>query len=108
MAGPGLEMMQTTKGGTVLSVMASPDINVISAAIVTTGGITARSGTTPGTGNITFVYYDTDTQVLTQTGDSTTIYSISSTTGGVPQDTYVMVGKDVNGIWWLISVDCGN
>ncbi len=100
----GLDIHQTS-GGTVIAVTESSDL---SPGIVSAGqDITARVGTTPGTGTVDLYDLD-DSGILTNSGEVVTVYSISSTTGGVPTGTYVMVSEDGQGNWWLISVDCGN
>lgn len=72
----------------------------------TTSTITARSGTTVGSGTVDF--YQRVGTTLTATGLSTTVYSYSSTTGGVASGQYGWAQQDEVGDWWLISVDCGN
>ncbi len=72
---------------------------------VTSGTITARSGTTPGTGNVT--PYGWDGTSLVTMGTTIPVYSISSTTGGIPTNTYCIVLK-IFGAYWIITADCGN
>jgi hypothetical protein len=72
---------------------------------VTDGTITARSGTTPGTGNVTL--YGWNGSALVSIGQDVVVWSISSTTGGIPTGTYCIVLR-IYDAYWLISVDCGN
>lgn len=80
---------------------------------LTSGTITARSGTTAGTGT---AYTVTDKAgVLTVNNGSggaptitLTVYSLSSTTAGIPTNTYVWIALSPSGAWWITTVDCGN
>ncbi len=101
----GLDIHQTS-GGTVIAVDEST-LPKLTVGKVDGGGITARVGTTPGTGTVSF-YQLNDSGVLEDSGDGDTVYSISSTTGGIPSGTYVMCEQDVNDDYWVVSVDCGN
>ncbi len=104
-AGPGLVMRQSTKGGTVISLSAT--FVTIAPGIVGMAGITARSGTTPGSGDVGVYTLLASGPTIVATGNTVTVYSISSTSGGVAASTYVMIGLDQAGVWWLLSVDCG-
>ncbi len=101
----GLDIHQTS-GGTVIAVDEST-LPKLTVGIVDTGGITARAGTTPGSGPVVF-YQLNDSGVLENSGDGETVYSISSTTGGIPAGTYIMCAQDANDDYWVVSVDCGN
>jgi TctA family transporter len=73
--------------------------------VVATGGITARSGSTPGSGNVTLQTWDGT--ALASLGITKKAYSISSTTGGIPSGTYCIILR-ICSAHWLISLDCGN
>ena len=79
----------------------------------TDGTITARSGTTPGTGTVYLVVYDgTVLQIQNGTGGNPTVtqavLNFSSTTGGIPTGTYVWIEPDPGSNWFITAVDCGN
>jgi len=99
----GLDISQS-QGGTSLRVR--PPTNRYLG--VTSGTITARSGTTPGTGTVTLYLYSTSAGTVGTSGVNVTVYNFSSTTGGIATSTYVWVEQDVDGNWWITSVDCGN
>ncbi len=102
----GIEVLRTP-GGTTLAV--SNQGNSLSVGIVDTGGITARSGTTPGVGSVDLYWLNNATPRIFVTRNITvTCYSISSTTGNVPAGPYVMDEQDDLGDWYLVSIDCGN
>jgi hypothetical protein len=100
-ADPPLEIVNT--GGGMLLRLAGPLFGVHIG--VTNGAITARSGGTPGTGNVTIQTWNGT--ALASLGVDVKAYSISSTTGGIPSGTYCIVLR-ICGSYWLISVDCGN
>ncbi len=72
----------------------------------TNGTITARSGTTLGTGTV-FLLNVVGT-AITVTTDTLSVVNYSSTTGGIPDAIYVFVQDDGFGNWSITSVDCGN
>ena len=72
---------------------------------VGSGGISARASATPGSGTVDLMTYNGST--LVSFGASVTALSISSTTGGIPEGTYCIVLR-IFGVFWLVSVDCGN
>ncbi len=79
----------------------------------TDGTISARVGTTPGTGGVFIVIYDGSVyQIQNGSGGNPTItqavLNFSSTTGGIPSGTYCWIGLASDGQWEIISVDCGN
>ncbi len=74
---------------------------------VTNGTITARSGTTPGAGNVHLADYD-GTILVVDTSEDVPVLYISSTTGGIPTGIYVQIAQDAAGNNWIVSVDCGN
>jgi phosphoribulokinase len=68
-------------------------------------GIAARSGTTLGSGTVTF-YGVTDGGVLTATTETATAYNI--TQSAVVGNTYVVVGREFRTNKWIVIVeDCG-
>lgn len=79
--------------------------------VVTSGTITARSGTTPGSGTAIVQTWNGTVLANLQSASSTNVtipvLSISSTTGGIPTSTYC-VALRIAGAYWIISVDCGN
>ncbi len=75
---------------------------------LTTSTISARSGTTPGHGNVLLYLLDTTGPSIASTGTTVVAYNISSTSGGIPNNTYVLVSKDTNGNYWVTTADCGN
>ena len=101
----------------------------IAPGIVGSGGITAASYNTgsctnsgtkkkflPGSGEVyPFVQPDagsTDAEngckVADTSEDSITALSISTTTGGIPANTLILMQQDNDGNWWICSADCGN
>ncbi len=72
---------------------------------VTDEAITARSGTTPGTGTVSLYYRDVDTGVLTDSGNDVEAYNISQTAVG--SGSYVTILQDNYGSYWVIVEDCG-
>ncbi len=78
--------------------------------VLTDGTISARVGTTPGTGTaIIQTFNGTILANLQKSGTNVTtkVYSISSTTGGIPTGVYG-IALLIFGVYWLITVDCGN
>jgi len=73
---------------------------------ITDGSISARSGTTPGSGTVFDVSYNGTVLVTATT--TKTVGNFSSTTGGIPTGTYVWIEQDPQGAWWITAVDCGN
>lgn len=99
---PPLEMIWTALGPLVR--LAGPLFGVY-VGVVASGGISARSSGTPGTGNVTIQTWNGT--ALASLGITVVAKSISSTTGGIPSGTYCIVLR-ICGAYWLISVDCGN
>ena len=73
--------------------------------VVATGGITARAGTTPGTGTVN-VYHVNDSGVLAHYNSQTiTVYNLSS--AAIVADKYVMCKRDyVSWKWFVDFEDC--
>lgn len=70
----------------------------------TTGGISARSGTTAGTGTID-VYYRTQAGALTDTGENLAVYNIAD--AAVGSSSYVMVKRSaMSGYWYVDFAEC--
>lgn len=70
----------------------------------TTGGISARTGTTAGTGTID-VYYKTQAGVLTDTGENLAVYNIAD--AAVGSSSYVMVKRSaMSGFWYVDFAEC--
>lgn len=67
-----------------------------------TSDITARSGTTTGSGTVD-LYLD-DTGTLTTT--SVEVDLLSDFAAIVSNGTWVIVGQHPDGSWWLVSADC--
>jgi hypothetical protein len=98
----GLAMLQTPTA-TVLRLANSVSFGQL---VVTDGTITARVGTTAGTGTVFATTFNGTT--ITTTGVEFTVYSYSSTTGGIPTGSYCWMTPDEAGYLWVVSVDCGN
>jgi hypothetical protein len=100
-ADPPLEIVNT--GGGMMLRLAGM---LFSVYIVTANGtITARVGTTPGTGNATIQTWNGT--ALASLGVDKKVYSISSTTGGIPTGTWGIMLR-ICGSYWFITLDCGN
>ncbi len=72
----------------------------------TNGTISARSGTTLGTGSVFLLSVTTST--ITVTSNTLDVVNYSSTTGGIATATYVFVQDDGFGNPSITAVDCGN
>jgi hypothetical protein len=72
---------------------------------VTDEAITARAGTTPGTGTVSIYERDIDAGTLSDTGEDIEAYNISQT--AVASGAYVTCCQDNFGSWWVIVEDCG-
>jgi len=101
--------LQETERGTVIRVASKGDRYLA----IANGDITERDGATPGVGIVTL-------QACKRTSagppPAYTIYSLgrdfdvvnySSTTGGIEDGAYVWIEQDINGLWFITSVDCG-
>jgi hypothetical protein len=100
----GLAMVQT-ENGTILRVAKDSGGQQLA---ITDGTITARVGTTPGTGNVFTVSYDGTNLITDPNFTDLAVFNFSSTTGGIPTTTYVWITQDPQQNWWVTSVDCGN
>jgi hypothetical protein len=72
------------------------------------GTITARSGATLGSGTVIIQVKDPMTGDYVDSGMSVTVDNISSTAGGVPENTWVVCSYQDDGTPTLQSIDCGN
>lgn len=79
--------------------------------VVTSGTTSARMGSALGTGTGIIQTWDGTNLANLQSAGSVNvtipIYSISSTTGGIPAGTYGITLK-IFGVYFLITLDCGN
>lgn len=71
----------------------------------TDGTITARSGSTPGSGNVKIQTWNGT--ALADLGIDVAVLNISSTTGGIVDAQYCIVLR-IMGAYWIITLDCGN
>lgn len=71
--------------------------------VTTTTTITARSGSTPGSGNADLLTFNGST--LVSIGVNVPILNFSAATGGLPSGTYGVVLK-ICGKYWIISAEC--
>jgi hypothetical protein len=98
----GLQMIQSAGSGTALRVVFPPSGAQLAVA---DGTITARGGTTLGSGNV-FAVSISGTTATVGTVDIPVV-SFSSTAGGIPTGTYVWIQQDPGGTWVVTAVDCG-
>lgn len=71
---------------------------------ITSSSITARSGTTPGTGTVTPLEYNGNT--MGNTGaDDLTVY-LYATGNGINSAAYCWIEMDSSGYWWIVSAEC--
>jgi len=76
----------------------------VAIALTPSGGIPARSTTTPGTASCTFCKID-DTPTITTTSVTETVYNISGL--AVSGDTYVFVNREyISGKWIVVMESC--
>jgi hypothetical protein len=82
--------------------------NVQAQAALTSSAITARSGTTAGTGTVYLVDVSVVGGVCTLTTSSVqiTVYSFSGTTGGIASGKYCWIEQDVTGNYFITSSEC--
>lgn len=96
----GIDITQSP-GGTTLRVRWRTDRYL---ALVGTGGISARSGATPGSGSVNIQEFD-ETNEITDSGVPLTAYNLSSSTT-IAAGKYCWIEQDVNGYWWLTTAEC--
>lgn len=70
----------------------------------TTIAVTARSGSTPGAGSVRIYVYDGS--ALVDSGVTVDALNFSGASGGIPISTWCSVGRDGNGRWWILSMEC--
>jgi len=71
----------------------------------TDGTISARSGTTAGSGTV-FLVDDSTPGTLTVTATTQGVYNYSATAGGIPDAKYCWIAQSPNGSWYVVSVEC--
>lgn len=69
----------------------------------TSSTITARSGTTPGTGTVTPQRYDGSS--LASDGQDLTVYSFSAS-ASIASGKYCWIEQDPGGYWWVTAAEC--
>lgn len=92
--------IQSTSNGTMISVPA----RYVGYPAITTSSISARSGSTPGSGTVTLYLLDTSQALAATSTTGVTVYSYSS--AAISSGKYCWVVQDPNGEWWVISVEC--
>ncbi len=93
-------VVQETDRGTVLRVFGG---GIGSVAL--SNGITARVGTTPGTGTARFYSYDVTTDKLVDQGvDQNPVKNFSATAIG--SGKYCWIEPDSGGTWFVVSAEC--
>lgn len=98
-ASTGIEMAQDA-GGTRLRVV-FPATGLLAQA--GSGGVSARSGTTPGTGQVTIQSYDPTNNI---TATTTTVDALNFTTTSIDSGKYCWIAQDENRRWWVIAAEC--
>lgn len=68
------------------------------------GTITARSGTTPGAGTVRVYIYDGSAMV--DSGLDIAVLNFSAASGGIASTTWCSIGRDGNGVWFVLSAEC--
>jgi len=82
-----------------------PNMETQTAIAKTDGAITARSGTTAGSGTVS-IYYLTSAGVLTDTGESVSAYNIAG--GAVNGSTFITIKRVEGSPFWVVDMeDCG-
>jgi hypothetical protein len=76
--------------------------------VVASGGLSARSGSTPGTGSVEIYVKNPSTGTYVDSGIALAVDYISSTTGGVSSGVWGIGGFEDDGTPTVISLDCGN
>ncbi len=73
---------------------------------VSSGTITARSGSTPGTGSAVIQTWNGTTLAnMAGSGATVTAKNISSATGGITTGKYMIILK-ISGTYWVITAEC--
>ncbi len=92
--------VQETPDGTILRVTWKTDRYVAFAS----GGVTARSGLTPGTGDAELFLYNPTTNILVDVNVNVPVKNYSGTLIGAGK--YCWVEQDTNGTYWVVSAEC--
>jgi hypothetical protein len=76
--------------------------------VYTDGTITARSGTTAGTGNVFLCSTAVASGVctITNTTNTLTVFNFSASTGGIPTGKYCWLDYDIYGTPFIVSAEC--
>ena len=98
-AGCGLNISKTSNG-TLISV--PPRYNQRLAK--TSSTISARSGTTAGTGTVTPQKFD-GTTIADSGYPDITVYLFSSS-ASIASGKYCWIAQDLDGYWWITAVEC--
>lgn len=69
----------------------------------TSSSITARSGTTPGTGTVTPQRFNGT--AISSNGQDLTVYSFSAS-AAIASGKYCWIEQDPGGYWWVTAVEC--
>jgi hypothetical protein len=79
---------------------------IFGAYVAVSGGISARSGSTPGSGTATIQTWTGSTLAdMTGSGATPTVLNISSATGGIASGKYMILLK-ISGTYWVITAEC--
>ncbi len=100
----GLSVVPTSDGFALR--LSNP--NVRAQLAITNGTITARVGTTAGTGSVYLVGVSvvSGTCTLTTSAVTLTVYNLSATTGGILTGKYCWVEQHTNGFWFITTAEC--
>lgn len=106
--GTGVRLSGTTDQDSV------PEISVLFPKVgfvgVANGDITARVGSTPGTGTVTVKQLDTDDELIDAQVTDIEVYNASVNTmtsgQGIDDGQYVWVQRDGFGRWWVAPLEC--
>jgi hypothetical protein len=75
-------------------------------AVVNSGGISARSGSTPGSGQVTLQTWNgTSLAAMTGPGATWPVKNWNSASGGVASGKYCVILK-IYGVYWVINAEC--
>jgi hypothetical protein len=104
-----------------IQIWGTPSTSPILRAIVATDGISAgsyntgactNSGTlikfSAGTGLVWPAYWDGTCWTADNSKPTISVLSPSTTTGGIPSPTIVLIQQDELGNWWICTANCGN
>ena len=97
---PPLEIIKTKHGRFLRLAMQFLNVQL---GVTGSGGISAGSGTTPGSGSVTFYKFSPPTPTLTTTPISETVWNIFSSSVAASKNVIVI---KIGGVWWVVSADC--